>query len=292
MKNAKGIKLSALFLALMLCIVAVAYGFGSFTQAYADGQKDVIYYDSTYGAPIGSTTIADYEIYYDSYEITEKVYHLSVPSYGVGSSEYKNYCGPVTGMNVVVFNDRWSTDLIPDFNPGLSFANGNYQYFPYTSVPATEEAFDDIYSLMKTNEVGGTTSVNFRNGLSQYVADAGYSVSYSSFYSGTKTVNLSALKNAINQNKVAVIMCSEYNYISSIIDYEDENRLKFIKTNSTIPHMMMVYGYITYDYYKNGTCFRSDTFLRVTSSNGSHNTGYMLLNEFSDIDEAYVISIS
>lgn len=293
MKNAKQLKLFSQLLAFALGIFTLfACFFGNLNPVYADAIQEVIYYDSTYGAPIGTTTIADYEVYYDSYVVTENVYHKSVPSYGISSPEYDNYCGPLTGMNAVVFNDRWFTNLIPDFNPGMSFSNGNYQYFPYTSNDETRAAFDSLYDLMLTEEVGGTTSVNFRNGLSSYVEDAGYSISYTSFFAGTKTVNFNSLKNAIEQNKVAVIMCSEYNFISSIIDYSDENRIKFIKDNSTIPHMMMVYGYKTYAYYKDGENFRTDTFLRVTSSDGTCELGYMQLNDFSDIDEAYIMTIS
>lgn len=145
---------------------------------------------------------------------------------------------------------------------------------------------------MKTGEIGGTTSENFRNGLMDYVNDAGYSVSYSSFFSTATTVNLNTLKNAIDNNQVAVIMCSEYNYIYTINIYSDEGRIKVIKDNSTIPHMMMVYGYMTYKYYKDSVNFRTDTFLCVTNSKGDSNVGYMLLNDFSVIDEAYIVSIS
>ena len=56
--------------------------------------------------------------------------------------------------------------------------------------------------------------------------------------------------------------------------------------------MMMVYGYKTYAYYKDGENFRTDTFLRVTSSDGTCELGYMQLNDFSDIDEAYIMTIS
>lgn len=293
MKDAKRLKFAALIFALLLSILTVyTYNFSVVSSAVADTREEIIYYDSLYGDPIGSTTIADYEVYYDSYEITENIFHRSAPSYGVGNPDYTNCCGPLTGMNVVVFNDRWYTNLIPDFSPGMSFSNGNYQYFPYMSVQETKDAFASLYSLMKTGEVGGTTSSNFRSGMSSYVSNAGYSFSYTSFYSGATTVNLNTLKTAINQDKVAVIMCSQYNYISSITEFDDENRIKFIKTNSTIPHMMMVYGYKTYTYYKDGENFRTDTLLYVTSSNGDHNLGYMLLNDFSVIDEAYIMNIS
>jgi hypothetical protein len=56
--------------------------------------------------------------------------------------------------------------------------------------------------------------------------------------------------------------------------------------------MMMVYGYETITYYKDGTVLQSDTFLNVCSSYGSGDTGYMQLNDFLKIDEAYIMTIS
>ena len=60
-----------------------------------------------------------------------------------------------------------------------------------------------------------------------------------------------------------------------------------------LAHMMMVYGYKTYAYYKNGVNFQTDTYLYVTKSDGMTDKGYMQLNDDClDIDEAYIVTIS
>ena len=72
-----------------------------------------------------------------------------------------------------------------------------------------------------------------------------------------------------------------------------ESYMDIVKLSSTIPHMMMVYGYKTYAYYKNGVNFQTDTYLYVTKSDGMTDKGYMQLNDDClDIDEAYIVTIS
>lgn len=293
MKNAKRIKVVSLFAAalvgvslLLTCCLLKA------PSAQVSADTEIIYYDSVYGAPVGSSSTETYKIDCDDYEITADYTYDSVPAFGNTDASFRNYCGPITGMDIVLFNDRWKTNLIPNYEPGFTLPNGNYFYWPPVN-DASESAYASIYSLMKTGEVGGTTSTNFRNGLKSFVENAGYDISYSSIYSNSKTVNLNALKTAIDQNKVGVIMCSEYNYILSMGVSMGDTEMTIVKESSTIPHMMMVYGYLTCAYYKNGVNFQTDTYLYVTRSNGSGDLGYMQVNDDClDIDEAYIVTIS
>lgn len=287
-------KILTLFISCFLCVaVAMVFLCGQMT-AYAETEKEIIYYDDMYnGDPTtGTVTVADYYVEYDSYTVIENVKHVNAPSFGNSNSSLKNYCGPLTGLNVVGFFDRWYTELIPDYDPGMLFGSGNYHYYPDLGETSTKEALISLYDLMKTAEVGGTTSANFKSGLNTYVANAGYSFSYSTCYKNKTLVDIDKLKTAINQNKVAVVMCSEYNYVLDIMDLSSESKMKVVKNNSTIAHMMMVYGYKTIAYYKDGVNFQTDTFLYVCSSYGSGDTGYMQLNDFSVIDEALIMTIS
>lgn len=292
MKNAKRIKIVSLAAAalvgvslLLTCCLIKAPS----AQVHAD--TEIIYYDSVYGAPVGSSSTETYKIDCDYYEVKANYAYDSAPAFGNTDASFSNYCGPATGMAIVLFNDRWKTNLIPNYDPGITYLGEYY----YLSLPDTysKAAYASIYSLMKTGEVGGTTSTNFRNGLKSFVENAGYSISYSSIYSNSKTVNLNALKTAIDQNKVGVLMCSEYNYISSMGVPVGESYMDIVKLSSTVPHMMMVYGYKTYAYYKNGVNFQTDTYLYVTRSDGSRDLGYMQVNDDClDIDEAYIVTIS
>ena len=294
MKNAKFLRTLYTTFAIAICIVMLGSLFGqNSTIAFAETQETLYYEDLYSGNPTnGTVTIADYEVYYDSYEITEIVAHVSAPSFKNWSSEYSNYCGPLTGMNVIGFFDRWYTNLVPNYTPGMIFSNGTYNYYPDLGQTTTRNAFNSLYGLMRTGELGGTTSTNFKNGLNTYVSNAGYSFSYSSCYLNTTSINLTELAIAINQNKVAILMCSEYNYILKMSNVASESKMSIIKNNSTIAHMMMVYGYKTIAYYKDNVNFRTDTFLLVTSSTGTGDVGYMQMNDFAIIDEALIMTIS
>ena len=294
MKNAKRIKVVSLFAAalvgvslLLTCCLIKA------PSAQVSADAEVIYYDSVYGAPVGSSSTETYTIDCDDYEITADYTYDSVPAFGNTEAIFTNYCGPITGMDIVLFNDRWKTNLIPNYEPGFTHPNTGAYYYWAASTDESDAAYASIYSLMKTGEVGGTTSTNFRNGLKSFVENAGYDISYSSIYSNSKTVNLNALKTAIDQNKVGVIMCSEYNYIMRLSVASGETAMTVVKENSTVPHMMMVYGYFTCAYYKNGVNFQTDTYLYVTKSDGMTDKGYLQVNDDClDIDEAYIVTIS
>ena len=262
--------------------------------ANADGTpteaEEIVYYDSEaifHG--YGVIEDADYYLYCDEAITESYTVHSSAPSYGNGDSSLTNACGAISGTNVVVFYDRYFPDILADFTPGMM--NGAYYtYFPDLGMSQTVAALESLYSLMKIPEVGGTTSANFRSGLATFMSNRGCSASYSSFYSSSTNVNLSTLITAVNAGKVGVIMCSTYNYITSM-NYADGN-VYFAKTRGYTGHIMLVYGYKTVGYYTDGVKIAEKTFLFVSSGYSSGTQGFMELNDFSDIDEAWIVNVS
>lgn len=295
MKNAKQLKLFSTILVIAYCaIMGMAFAGNAVVVHAADNSTvycDDYYYGETYDGQ-GEVVADYYDVYYDYYEIVDDYQHVNAPSFGNGDPSMPNACGPLAAMNIVAFYDRWCTELISNYDPGMMFANGTYHYYPDLGRAETRSTFKTLYGLMTISSNGGTTSASFRSGLNTYVKNAGYSLSYTSMYKSATSVDLQKLYMAITQDKVGLVMCGEYNYILGINDIPSESRIRVVKTNSTIGHMMMVYGCQTYKYYKNGVNFRSDTFLSVCSSYGSGEVGYMLLNDFSKINEAYIMTIS
>ena len=55
---------------------------------------------------------------------------------------------------------------------------------------------------------------------------------------------------------------------------------------------MMVSGYQTVGYYTNNTLIGTETFLIVSSGYQTAEDGYMKLNDFSKIDEAWIVNVS
>ena len=248
------------------------------------------YGDPSYDSSGGGIDVT-YSIYYDERVLVDEAYIFSAPSYGNTNSAIYNACAVITGANIIAYYDRWCTNLIPNFEPGLTVPIG-YQYWPDLSEQESEDMKYDLYLLMNTN-VGhiGTTSADFRNGLDAYCANAGYDFTYYSMHQNSATVNLSTLKTALQQGKVGVVMCSKYNYITSI-QPQPEGYDYIPKWNNDAGHMMMVYGYQTYEYYTDGVKTATKTFLEVSSGYSSGDSGYMELNDYCDIDEAYILNVS
>lgn len=245
----------------------------------------VLYGDNLYGGQ--NSEDASYVVYCDSSEVTVAVSHSSAPAYKNANS-LPNACGPLTGANLIGFYDRYLVDLIPDFTPGFDIGS-DYVFSPLTPAAVTS-VITELNTLMKTGELGGTSSANFKSGLNTYIKNHGYNFSYYSFYASEKSVNFDILKSAINQGQVGVLMCSGYNFISGIIPYE--GFVNISKYNSSMNHMLLVYGYETRVYYNNGVAFRTDTFLKVCEGGNTGEKGYLQLNDYLTIDEAVIISIN
>lgn len=267
-------------------------------QAHAEeSEKEIVYYaDTIYGDDAayegeGVTTTSSYTIDCDQMVVDSYVSHASVPSFGTGDDGYTNVCGPVSGTNIVAFYDRWYTNLIPNYTPGMVTSSGAYRYFPDRRLAVTNDVISDLYELMNIEEIGGTTSANFRNGLDSYAEGKGYDISFSSMYQNATMVNLSKLTTAINQNKVGLVMCSTYNFVSKIQSNSDGS--VFIgRKNSTTAHMMMIFGYKTISFYKSGNLVCTKTFLHACSGFNTQDIGFIELNDFSIINEAYIVSVT
>ncbi len=279
----------------LLCVsTSAVFAFGylglGVTDVYAD--EEIGYCDDADFRGSSEHVQTSYDIYYDDFKITESVSLYSVPSFGNGDPTRPNGCAPITALNILAYYDRWHTDLIPDYDPGMTFASGNYNYYPDLGEASTKSVFRTLYSLMKTGENGtGTSESNFYEGFESYVKSTGHNLRKTSFYKSGTSVDFAKLKEAVDQGKVAMITLTKYNYVYSIMDSETQSKMHVAKIDSPNAHMMMVYGYRTYSYYKNGVNFLNETFLRVCSSFGDAAIGYMKLNDYSSIKDAWIMTI-
>lgn len=290
MKNATE-KIFVSILAFALCAILSVTLLCGIKPAFADTDEQTVYcIDGTYSGT-GTQTSASYDIPCDNYEIIDGAAHLKPPSFGNGDTSMSNTCGPLAGMNIVTFFDRWCTELVPNYDPGVMFSSG-YQYWSDRYLSQTKACIRTLYDLMGVAELGGTTSANFKNGLKSYVEDAGYNVSTSSFYSTSTTVSLSKLKTAINQNKVGLIMCERFDYVSQIFILQTSEKARIVKVHYDAAHIMMVTGYETFAFYKDGVVVATETFLLVSSGFNTGESGFVQLNDsYLNIDEALIYTI-
>ncbi len=260
--------------------------------------EEIVYCDDTvYGTEDvffggGASVDADYYIDCDQMVVLADVSHPDAPSFGNSNSSMQNVCGPMAGTNIVVFYDRYYPNLIPNYDPGMTFSNGAYRYFPDLGETVTDNVKVSLYNLMQVPQVGGTTSANFKSGLRSYVEGKGYTYSHSSMYQSATNINLTTFANAINQGKVGMLMCSTYNFVYSINMSEANGYALVGKVNSPNAHMMMIYGYKTIGFYRQGSLVCTKTFLYACSGYGSCDMGYMEVNSYSTINEALIISVT
>ena len=287
----------ALFLALTLSVTVIAGTIKPITAHASQAEEiyycdDEVYYDDESYNGEGGQVSAFFEIDCDSFEATANYKHVSAPSYGTGS--LSNSCAVMAGTNIIAFYDRWYENLIPNYVPGMMNTGFNnvqfYDYFPNNNTAPILTLMNSLYQLMGTTAENGTTANQFRNGMQSYVSSKGRSISYESCYQNSTTVNLTKIRQAVENNKVALIMCSTYNFVYSV--YQNANGVAVNKIDANRGHMMFVYGYVTYAFYKNNVNIRTETFLYVSSGYQSGEQGYIMLNDHLTIEEAYVVTIS
>lgn len=283
----KGLKSVALLLAVVCALPLMAVLFGGALNTYA---AEVQYYsdDNAYGGE-GASYNADYKIYND-YKVEHDDFEVfTAPSYTDDNEEHSNYCAATAGANVVSFYDYYYENLIPNFFPGM-YIGGTFVYYPHSRLPQVVTMIDTLYDLMEINvHAPGATEQDFKDGLTEYVEDQGYDISFTSFYKNKTTVNLDKLEDAISANKVGVIFLSEYNLVYGFTDYDGYTLVT--KRNNLVGHMMMVYGYITVDYYKDNKK-TTETYLQVSSGYSTAYQGYIKMDDFLEIDDALIVNIS
>ncbi len=269
MKKQKKITLiGTLILCLPLC--------GAWTTAQAETPEEVYYPNQS----LVSTRAVEY-IEYNTKTIVEDLEtDMAAPHfYCIGGLE--NACGAVAGATAVSFYDKYYSNMITGWDS--YYANGRYRIQDTTYIPALQR---DLYSRMKINVTyEGVTESNFKTGLSNYIKDQGYSVSYDSVWSGG-TFNYSAFKTAVNNNKITVLFVKPSN-LYVLADNADVDVLgdNYIPAN----HIMVAFGYYEVKYTtSSGT--RTDKYLKVSS--GFDGIGLMLYKVGSYIDAAYTLQIS
>ena len=268
--------------ALLLCLIMPL--FCGLTTAKAEERFCA---DPTFNGA-GTSVDADETINYDSYTILEDV-SIPAPSYFSTNSSLTNSCAPVTGTNVCGFYDRWFPNLVPNYT--TCYVSGSYVVYPAISGEPIQTCISTLYSLMGTNVGGaGTTQSGFQNGLVQYFTNQGYSLSYQSIKTSSTNINLNALKQAVQNDNVAVLSFTKFNFVTTLV--YDENSVDVYKDYYNAGHMLMVNGYKTVAYYKDGVNFRTDTYLYSSSGFGSGITGYVLLGDNMTIVEAITFDVA
>ena len=222
------------------------------------------------GQPIG--LYATEQINYVSKVIVEDIYtDGDAPEYYDNSADMTNSCGAVSGSIAVGFYDKYYSNMIPDWDS--YYPSGIYRKQDSEHVGALKR---DLYARMQTNVYGdGVTEDDFKNGLSSYINERGYNVSYSSV--GSKgSFNYNLFKEAIRNNQVTVLFTQPSNvYRIGILSNADVVSSTYISGN----HIMVAFGYYEVKYIMNGGT-RHEIYLRVCTAWGEPSRGFYKVGSY------------
>ncbi|MCH5156526.1 MAG: hypothetical protein J1G02_01460 [Clostridiales bacterium] len=234
-------------------------------------------------APIISAYASEY-IYYTSRSIPDDAKTDGGAPTFVGTTGISNACGAIAGAEIVAFYDKYYPNLIPGWDSYYP-ATGKYRGQSATYI---DPMMVELYNLMQTNVAGeGVSESEFKTGLQQYFTNHGYTASFSSVKSGS-TLNYSACKSAIDNNKLIVLFTTPGN-VYSISEYSNYDIVNSYTISGN--HIMIAFGYLQMKYYNSTGLFRTDTYLVVATGRSTPTLAYYKIDS-SNLESACIVNVS
>ena len=282
-------------LVLMMILVALAccnmMGYVQIAAAETGNMNDVASEPLKYYT--GTTAMASVTetVNFTRYTVTEGNANPFCPQYyNLDSGTYPNACAPIGGSIVVGYYDRYCTDLIPNVTPGFML-NGNYRYFPMASnATAIQSVIVSLYNSMGTNSLmPGTTRTQYQTGLSTYVTNAGYNISFTSVMSGG-SLDVNGIISQLTSGKVVTLYIANPNLCSVTFGSTSATYTIYPYTGN---HIEIAYKYKLIKYYDTiNSNYRTDILLGVSTGmyeekSGWYYVGYSATN-LDHADATYI----
>lgn len=229
-------------------------------------------------------------IYYDSRTVEAGTISGKIPCYVNVSQTVTNSCAVTAGSVAIGYYGRYFPELVPGFTVGRMLGS-TYYYYDQSQPSKIQFVIDDLYVRMGTNIGGdGTTAAGFRNGLQSYVNSKGLNVTYTSVVSNT-VLDYNAYKTHISNLKPVVLFLNTYNFTDEGGIRQKEGYDYLERKIYSGLHAVISYGYQKIMYYKNGSNFRTDYYLRIATGYPDIEYGMVKLYDNAIIQEAYAINI-
>lgn len=264
----------------------MAVGMGTMPACLRNAeQNEPVYYQETngfYGDSSSSAYNARVDIPYISKTLTA-VDSLAFRRPTLTFSPAIGSCGAIAGGNVIAFYDRYDENLIPNHVSGQSIFNA----FAYSiGDQYTDALITQLYEYMAGDGVG-MTEKQFKDGFTRYCKEKGKSVSFTSCMS-SGSFSYSKLQSSMKANQPIVFFLSGYNVLQI---YSSEKLDTLAYTVSTVPHIMVGFGYSSYT-YNTSTGTQSYDLISISSGlTGSGDLDYFDIHYQTHIDDALAINI-
>ena len=245
--------------------------------------NDLHYCDTLNPRNVGGSPIQEWiTIEYDSYTVSSVYMNRMTPLYE--GSYLVNSCAPVAGISILGYHDVNKDNLIPNFTAGYEY-EGEFYYSGQNK--QVDYVLEDLYDSMGTNTTGpGTTESQFINGLTSYVTGQGYNITFNSCGS---TFNKDTAISYLNNQIPIVMFLNTYVYYDDVCVSMVETSGRMYRLTSPNGHVVSVFGYREYNFYSNGSIFRTDRYMVV--SFGDTSFGLISINNLNTITAAYAINI-
>jgi len=270
-------KIFSFTLLLVFALVGIA---GAFPPPKTGQAAQTPIYADTGGA--SSQTLVE-TINYSYKEVDSYFNPCKLPAY---KSSYT--CGMTAGGNLLAHYNRVDPGLIPNVNPGIIFLG---QWLWTTQTADVNVMFDSLYQKMGANSAGVTIS-QYLNGISSYATSNGRTATITNIMTSSG-LNASQYKAAFQNNKVISVFVDTFAIVDpySYVFYQGYDT---VTTNIYYAaHVMTAYGYYNVSYYNaQNQMFRSDTYLYVQTGLNSPALGFVKLNQYTGVDDGYIISIN
>lgn len=268
-------------LALSACLVLLLFAAFAVVPQRQTAAHTMYYATDFYGA--SGFTDKVFSVSYVERAYKGKGLALATPSYVVSNVT----CVPTAGANILGFYDRYCTELIPNFTPGVVYAEKYYLYNAYDS--NVKEAALKLASDMglKDPSKEGATVAGFLTGFEKYCVNRDYDISFDSSMQGG-SFSFEKAKSQLEAGKPIILFCSEFN-ISTMGETEKSDRITM--HTSKDPHAMVAFGYSEYTYKLSNGSTRVYRYLEVATGISILTEAMVYVDSDITIDDAYAVRV-
>lgn len=200
-------------------------------------------------------------------------------------ANYTNACGPIAAGSIIQYYDRYYTDLIPNFDPGMQEGS----LYAYKMDNSTLETIkEELYVDMHTNQDGsGTTIAWFLNGLTTFVNKRDYRLVFRVCVK-SDGFRFDLVKDSLDNGMPVAIFVDHFT-AASLLNQTNVEYLEYL--NSTGAHIMAGFGYNEITYTLTDGTTRKDSYIAVATGASSMKRGYYNINYNTTIDQCYAFGL-
>lgn len=202
------------------------------------------------------------------------------------ATDLSNACAITAGGAVIGHFDRLYEELIPN-HTGIIFM-GQYVYGAQDE--AVNAMHQELYTRMGT-EAGGTSVDGYVSGMKSYVSAKNRTASVTKAYGSS--LDMSACIDALESGKLLTLFINGFAIVSfgglEMFDGYDEIMNIIVRGR----HTVTAYGYQIVRYYDSANrLIQEDSYLYVHTGFTSAGLGYIRLNKYTTVEDAYIINIT